>query len=126
MTSVDIPPARSPRAGVVRYLLLAMGLVAFAVGSIGLFVPLLPTTVFWIAAAWCFGRSRPDLQQRLYEHKTAVRVDQNQMRLIAFKNCQKVVDIGRHATTATANLGRAAHAMNQRVIIGEGQRVGNG
>jgi uncharacterized membrane protein YbaN (DUF454 family) len=35
---------------------------------VGLFLPGLPTTVFWLAAAWCFARSRPELRDRLYAH----------------------------------------------------------
>jgi uncharacterized membrane protein YbaN (DUF454 family) len=39
------------------------GLTCVAVGSIGIIVPGLPTTVFFIAAAWCFARSSPRLEQ---------------------------------------------------------------
>ncbi|HPF35363.1 MAG TPA: YbaN family protein [Candidatus Krumholzibacteria bacterium] len=45
-----------------------VGWAALAVGAVGLVVPLLPTTVFWLAAAWCFARSRPELRDRLYRH----------------------------------------------------------
>jgi uncharacterized membrane protein YbaN (DUF454 family) len=37
----------------------AGGWCAVAVGSVGVIVPGLPTTVFFIIAAWCFGKSSP-------------------------------------------------------------------
>ena len=43
-----------------------MGGISFAIGAIGLVLPLLPTTIFWIIAAWAWSKSCPRLQQRLY------------------------------------------------------------
>jgi len=40
-----------------------VGWLAVAVGTIGIVVPGLPTTVFFIAAAWCFSRSSPRFEQ---------------------------------------------------------------
>lgn len=42
-----------------RPLLIAAGVLLVAIGTIGLFVPLLPTTIFLILAAGCFGKSSP-------------------------------------------------------------------
>jgi uncharacterized membrane protein YbaN (DUF454 family) len=42
---------------------LAGGLLAVAVGGLGVVVPGLPTTVFFVAAAWCFSRSSPRLER---------------------------------------------------------------
>jgi uncharacterized membrane protein YbaN (DUF454 family) len=39
------------------------GLAAVALGGLGLVVPGLPTTVFFIIAAWCFSRSSPRLER---------------------------------------------------------------
>ncbi len=41
----------------------ASGWVAVAVGTIGIVVPGLPTTVFFIVAAWCFSKSSPRFEQ---------------------------------------------------------------
>lgn len=42
-----------------RWLWFAVGWVAVAVGGVGIVVPGLPSTVFFIVAAWCFARSSP-------------------------------------------------------------------
>jgi uncharacterized membrane protein YbaN (DUF454 family) len=53
--------ARSPR----RLALAALGVVAVALGALGVFVPGLPTTIFLIVASYCFARSCPWLEERL-------------------------------------------------------------
>jgi uncharacterized membrane protein YbaN (DUF454 family) len=50
------------------YLWRAAGLAAFIVGTIGIFLPLLPTVVFYILAAFCFGKSNPEWEARLLRH----------------------------------------------------------
>lgn len=50
-------------AVVVRAGWIVAGLLAVALGGIGILVPGLPTTVFFIVAAWCFSRSSPRLEQ---------------------------------------------------------------
>lgn len=47
------------------HLLRLAGVLFFAVGFVGMLLPLLPTTVFWILAAACFARSAPDLYRRI-------------------------------------------------------------
>lgn len=41
----------------------------FALGTVGIFVPLLPTVIFWILAAYCYARSAPHLRDRIYAHR---------------------------------------------------------
>lgn len=45
-----------------------LGLLFFGTGSVGIFVPLLPTVPLWILAAVFFASSSPALQQRIYAH----------------------------------------------------------
>ena len=47
----------------MRWVWFVAGWVAVAVGGIGIVVPGLPTTVFFILAAWCFSRSSPRFEQ---------------------------------------------------------------
>lgn len=48
-----------------RYPLLLLGHLAFALGLAGIFIPGLPTVVFWLVAAWAYGKSCPHLQERV-------------------------------------------------------------
>ena len=51
------------RRGRPRWLWFGLGWLAVAVGSIGIVVPGLPTTVFFVLAAACFSRSSPRFEQ---------------------------------------------------------------
>ena len=46
----------------MRILYLASGLSCVAIGGVGVVVPGLPTTVFFIMAAWCFSKSSRRLE----------------------------------------------------------------
>jgi uncharacterized protein len=56
-------PPSSVRGGPARWLWFALGWCAVAIGSIGIIVPGLPTTVFFIVAASCFARSSPRFER---------------------------------------------------------------
>ena len=51
----------SPR----RAVWFTFGAVCFGVGLLGILLPLLPTTIFMILAAFAFGRSSPELEARM-------------------------------------------------------------
>ena len=52
-----------------RLVYLWFGYVLTGIGFIGMFLPLLPTTIFWIGAAVCYAKSSPRLYKKLVEHK---------------------------------------------------------
>lgn len=47
-------------------LLRLLGGLFVALGAIGLFLPIWPTTIFWILAAICFARSSPEARDWIY------------------------------------------------------------
>ncbi len=47
----------------------ALGWVMVALGVIGLFLPIMPTTIFMIFAAACFGHSSPRFEAWLLNHR---------------------------------------------------------
>lgn len=52
-----------------RYLYFIAGWASLGLGTIGAFLPLLPTVPFMILAAFCFARSSPTLEAKLLDHK---------------------------------------------------------
>jgi len=52
-----------------KVLLVAGGWIAFALGWVGVFLPGLPTTIFWILAALAFLRTNEKMYQRIISDK---------------------------------------------------------
>jgi uncharacterized membrane protein YbaN (DUF454 family) len=50
------------------YFYRVLGLINVGLGILGAFLPVLPTTVFFIVAAWCFAKSAPAWRQRILDH----------------------------------------------------------
>lgn len=68
-TDADAPAETSePPSTLVIYAYRALGFVLLGCGFVGLWLPLLPTTIFLIGAAACFARSSPALQRYLMNH----------------------------------------------------------
>lgn len=54
---------------IVRWSLLFAGTVFVGIGILGIFLPLLPTTVFFLIAAWCYARSSEKFYHLLHNNK---------------------------------------------------------
>lgn len=64
MTPGDVQSTTSVAGNrVVRGCWFVAGWLAVGMGAVGILVPGLPTTVFFIIAAWCFGRSSPRFER---------------------------------------------------------------
>ena len=61
MASIAISPGRTGPSThrAVRTLFFALGCLLVATGVVGIFLPLLPSTVFFLMAAPCFSKSSP-------------------------------------------------------------------
>jgi uncharacterized membrane protein YbaN (DUF454 family) len=53
----------------MRALLIGCGTLCVALGVIGIFLPLMPTTVFLLMAAACYARSSDRFYQKLVNHR---------------------------------------------------------
>lgn len=62
-TKLPVGARREVRRGPVAWLWFAAGLLSVAIGGIGVVVPGLPTTVFFVIAAACFARCSPRFEQ---------------------------------------------------------------
>ena len=51
-----------------KHFLFILGWISVGLGILGVFLPLLPSTVFFIAAAWCFSKSSERFHKWLMHH----------------------------------------------------------
>lgn len=67
MQKTESQSAKLP--GIYRYLYFISGVLLVAIGVIGIFLPILPTTIFLILASACFIKSSPKANEWLKNHK---------------------------------------------------------
>lgn len=85
--------APSPATGLNRVLYLSAGLVCVGFGGVGVVVPGLPTTIFFIGAAACFTRSSPRLERWVLDLPGVGRLVQDHRAGLGMPRRAKVVAI---------------------------------
>lgn len=65
----NVTPAYTLLKRCGRYCFACFGIAFLVLGAVGVLVPGLPTVVFWILAAWCFGKSCPAIQRWIYQRR---------------------------------------------------------
>jgi len=63
MGQVNSPPLKFK-----KYTFIGLGWLSFGTGFVGMFVPLLPTVIFWIIAVWLWSKGAPQLMEKVYKH----------------------------------------------------------
>ncbi|MDA0986594.1 MAG: YbaN family protein [Bacteroidetes bacterium] len=54
---------------IIKWSLIFAGTVFVVIGILGIFLPLLPTTIFFLLAAWCYARSSKTFYSKLLSNK---------------------------------------------------------
>ncbi len=67
MRSRPVTRRRTLLSGLGRAVWIVAGLVGVAIGGLGVVIPGLPSTIFFLFAAWCFARSSERLERWVLE-----------------------------------------------------------
>lgn len=83
---------------IVHNCYLALGWLMLMLGAVGIFVPGLPTTIFWILSLWAFTRSSEKMRRYLLQHPKFGKI------LRDWTDYQVVPPIGKIACTLSIGL----------------------
>lgn len=76
-----------------KALLLILGTISLILGTIGIFLPILPTTPFYLLTAWCYVRSSQKLYNKVMNNKFFGYIVKDYMEKKAIRRKTKVVAI---------------------------------
>lgn len=101
-----------------RKLYVGAGHLSLGLGVLGAFLPVMPTVVFLLVAAWCYARGNPALKRKLLAHPTfgpPVR-DWEEQRAISLRG--KLLGIATILASFTVSLVWVVDAAWLRVTLG--------
>jgi uncharacterized protein len=98
----------------MKGLLIACGTICVGLGILGIFLPLMPTTVFLLLAAACYARSSERFHRRLVEHPWLGPYIQQSRGMTAR---QKAVSIGVLWLSLSVTMVWAADALWLRLLL---------
>ena len=117
--SGDIAP--QVRSGPLRWLWFGMGCLAVGLGGLGIVVPGLPTTGFFVAAASCFARSSPRFERWVLSLPTVGPLVRDYRAGLGMPRRAKVVALMMIVTAVAASAGFALDSPLARgVVLGAG------
>ena len=100
--------------------LLLVGFTAVGVGTIGIVVPGLPTTGFFVLAAWCFARSSPRFEAWVLGLPTIGPMVRDHRDGLGMPRKAKVVAISMMLTACSISALVLGHPVLAAVILGAG------
>lgn len=103
---------------------LAGGLVAVGLGALGVIVPGLPSTGFFILAAWCFSKSSPRLEQWVLNLRGIGPMVQNYRAGLGMRRRAKTFAIGSMALTGSLSIVFALDSLASRLVVGIAVLIG--
>ena len=77
-----------------RYLMIGGGVLAVALGVLGIVIPLLPTTPFLLLAAFLFSKSSEKFHRKLMENKFLGEYIYNYSEKKGLKKREKIISLG--------------------------------
>lgn len=100
-----------------KYLYLISGFLLVAIGVIGIFLPLLPTTIFLILASICFVKSSPGANEWLRNHKVLGGYIDNYQNKTGLTRNAKIVNIITLWTSILLSAFLLTEALYIRIIL---------
>ena len=104
-------------SGLLRVLLVASGTLCVALGVLGMFLPLMPTTVFLLLAAACYARSSNRFYQKLLNHRLLGAYIRNSREGRGMRRRDKTVTLVLLWVGIGASIVWSAHALWLRLLL---------
>ena len=106
-----------------RGLYITLGLICVAIGTVGIFLPGLPTTPLLLAASWLFYRSSPRLQEWLHASKLGIYI-RSYERLGGMRRITKACVTALMATMVCCSIIFFIHNTLADIIVGIAGAIG--